>query len=220
MLRIKEIRVESQITQQRLAKAVGVSRSTIAMWESGATEPDTACLKKLADIFDVSVDYLLGRTDIKKEPEGSTIRFFHPNVTEDYVTFPVIGEIAAGYDFPATEDWSGETVDIPTAYLHGRSREDFFVLRVHGDSMYPLYMDGDKVLIRKQTSLDHSGQIGAVLYAGDMATLKKVEYKPGEDWMRLIPSNPMYPPMMVTGADLEECRILGIPKLLIREIED
>ena len=190
------------------------------MWETGATEPDTASLQKIADYFDVTVDYLLGRTDIKKEPEGSVIKFPYPNVTEDYVTFPVIGEIAAGYDYTASEDWSGDTVDIPVSFLHGRDRSEFFVLSVHGDSMYPLYMDGDKVLILKQTTLNRSGEVGAVIYEGDLATLKKVEYVKGEDWMKLIPINPQYAPKTIEGADLELCRVLGIPKLLIREISD
>ena len=53
-----------------------------------------------------------------------------------------------------------------------------------------------------------------------MATLKKVEYVLGEDWMKLIPINPEYQPKTIEGADLELCRVLGIPKLLIREINE
>ena len=84
--------------------------------------------------------------------------------------------------------------------------------------MYPLYMDGDKVLILRQSTLNHSGEIGAVLYEGENATLKKVEYVDGEDWMKLVPVNPQYKPKAIKNSDLEQCRILGIPRLLIREI--
>ena len=84
--------------------------------------------------------------------------------------------------------------------------------------MYPEYREGDKVLILKQTTLNTSGTVGAVLYDNDYATLKKVTYAPGEDWLELSPINPMYPPKRVEGADLERCRIIGIPKLLIRDI--
>ena len=142
-----------------------------------------------------------------------------PEVTEDTVIFPVIGEIAAGYDYPAYEDWSGETVEIPKSYLHGRSRDDFFVLSVKGDSMYPQYMDGDKVLILKQSTMNRSGEIGAIIYDGDMATLKKIEYVDGEDWVKLIPINPEYTPKTIRNEDLEQCHVLGIPRLLVREIE-
>ena len=143
-----------------------------------------------------------------------------PTVTSDVVEIPVIGTIAAGYNELANEDWSGETVSVPKEYLRGRKKEEFFVLTVQGDSMYPLYMNGDKVLILKQSTLNKSGDIGAILYDGDMATLKKVEYVLGEDWMKLIPINPEYQPKTIEGADLELCRVLGIPKLLIREIEE
>ena len=143
-----------------------------------------------------------------------------PTTTEDYTTFPVIGEVAAGYDMPALENWEGDTVDIPNSYLKGRALSDFFVLKVKGDSMYPMYQDGDKVLILRQTTLNHSGQVGVVIYNDDYATLKKVEYVYGEDWMKLIPINPAVPPTLIEGESLEHCQILGIPKLLIREIEE
>lgn len=52
-----------------------------------------------------------------------------------------------------------------------------------------------------------------------MATLKKVEYVDGEDWVKLIPLNPMYQPREITGADLEQCSVIGVPKLIIRELE-
>ena len=84
--------------------------------------------------------------------------------------------------------------------------------------MYPLYQEGDIVLILRQETLNASGDIGAILYDGELATLKKVKYVKGEDWMRLVPINPNFPPATIEGEDLERCRVLGIPKLLIREI--
>ena len=141
------------------------------------------------------------------------------DTTEDFALFPVIGDIAAGYDKIAVEDWQGETVCIPNYYLKGRNKEDFLVLCVKGDSMYPTYQDGDKVLILRQNSLDYSGQIGAVIY-DDCATLKKVEYKKGEDWLKLIPVNPVYPPKRIENEELERCIVLGVPKLLVREINE
>lgn len=82
---------------------------------------------------------------------------------------------------------------------------------------YPI--DGDKVLILRQSTLNRSGDIGAIIYGGENATLKKVEYVMGENWMKLVPLNPNYPPIMIEDYDLEQCRVLGIPWLLIREIE-
>ena len=61
MNRIKEIRQAKQIRQIDLAKALGVSQSTLSTWESGRYEPDLSTLNKLADFFGVPIDYILGR---------------------------------------------------------------------------------------------------------------------------------------------------------------
>lgn len=208
---LKALRYERHITQQQLADALGLSRSTIGMYEKGEREPDFETSEAIADYFNVRLDDLVGRKNANA--------LLSPTISTDTVTFPVIGEIAAGYNHCAVEDWSGETVEIPTYYLKGRKQDDFFVLSVKGDSMYPLYMDGDKVLILRQSTLNHSGEIGAIVY-DDYATLKKVEYVNGEDWLRMVPINPQYPPKRVEGVELEQCKVLGIPKLLIREINE
>lgn len=63
MENLKKARKNKNYTQDKLAKLLGVSRSTVAMWESGSSQPDNRLLSVLADILDVSVDYLLGRED-------------------------------------------------------------------------------------------------------------------------------------------------------------
>ncbi|KSU89836.1 XRE family transcriptional regulator [Priestia veravalensis] len=50
-------------TQEDVAKAISVSRARYSHYENGRSEPDTQTLEKLADFFNVSTDYLLGRTD-------------------------------------------------------------------------------------------------------------------------------------------------------------
>jgi len=213
---IRDLRKKQGLTQQDFANnlnaryGLNIERSMISKWETGFQEPTMYNVSCIADFFGVSIDYLNdGRTSVYLVP---------PKITDKIVSLPVIGEIAAGYDKTAVEDWSGETVEIPLSYLKGRDKSDFFVLSVKGDSMYPLYQNGDKVLILKQSTLNHSGEIGAVIYDNECATLKKVEYVQGEDWLKLIPINPNYMPKEIKGSDLELCRVLGVPTLLIREI--
>lgn len=62
--RLKYLRNEKKITQRQLAKLLNLSSSTIAMYETGKRKPDCETLQRIADFFDVSTDYLLGRTDI------------------------------------------------------------------------------------------------------------------------------------------------------------
>lgn len=209
--RIKSIRIQKGMTQDELGALIGVKKQAIYKYEQGiVVNLKRDVIAKLAAALDVSPSYLLGFEDDE---------LVAPTVTDDIVEFPVIGEVAAGYEHIAAEDWTGETVSIPTSYLHGRPRSDYFVLTVCGNSMYPLYMDGDKVLVLKQSTLDRSGQIGVIRYDGDKASLKKIEFVNGEDWLRMVPINPSYMPKEIKGADLEKCSIIGIPKLLLREIE-
>lgn len=59
----KQLRISSGLTQQEVANKLGISRSTIGMYETGAREPDYATLETIADFFNVDIDYLLGRTN-------------------------------------------------------------------------------------------------------------------------------------------------------------
>ena len=209
---LKKLRTEKGLSQEDLALIIGVSKSTIGMYETSNRMPkaDTT-LKKIAQFFNVTIDYLVGLSDEN---------LHSPYTTEEYITYPVIGEIAAGYDNIAEENWNGDFIEVPISYLSGRDKSEYFVLRVKGNSMFPTYQDGDKVLILKQSTLDYSGQIGAILYDDECASLKKVESKTGEDWLRLIPINPSFPPIKIENERLEGCRVLGIPKMLIREIKE
>ena len=68
-LNLKEIRKAHKKTQEELAKALGVSRSTIGMYESGAREPDFETLEAIADYFNVSMDDLAGGSYLKREDD-------------------------------------------------------------------------------------------------------------------------------------------------------
>ena len=62
-MRLKELRRARNMTQLRLAMELNTNQNTISRYESGEREPSIADLIRLADYFNVSVDYLIGRTD-------------------------------------------------------------------------------------------------------------------------------------------------------------
>lgn len=62
MKTLKELRENKQLTQATLAKQLNISPSTVAMYERGERNPDPEMLKKIANYFSVSIDYLLGNT--------------------------------------------------------------------------------------------------------------------------------------------------------------
>lgn len=61
--RLKELRLKKRLTQEELGKVIHVSKVSISGYESGNRTPDTETLQRLADYFDVTTDYLLGRSD-------------------------------------------------------------------------------------------------------------------------------------------------------------
>lgn len=207
--RLKESIEKSGYSYVELEKRTGIAKSSIQRYVSGTTKKiPIDAVQAISKAVGVSAEYVLGWEDSN--------RYISPTITDDVVLFPVIGEIAAGYEEVAVEDWNGAVVEVPAAYLKGRDKKDFFVLEVRGSSMYPLYQEKDIVLILKQNYIDHNGDVGAVIYDGECATLKRIDIS--DDMVRLSPINPEYQPKELRGADLEMYHILGVPRLLIREI--
>ena len=207
--RLRESVESSGFSYVELEKRTGIAKSSIQRYVSGTTKKiPIDAVQAISKAVGVPAEYILGWENPNK--------YLSPTITDDVVTFPVLGRIAAGYEEVAIEDWSGETVEIPISYLKGRKQSEFFVLKVHGNSMYTLYHENDKILILKQSCIEHNGDVGAVIYDGECATLKRIDIF--DDMVRLIPINPEYQPKELKGADMELYHILGVPKMLIREI--
>ena len=66
--RISELRKKNNITQVQLAEKLGVSKGTVAMWETGKRQPNFETLDELSDIFDKRIDYILGRSNDETSP--------------------------------------------------------------------------------------------------------------------------------------------------------
>lgn len=79
--RLRLLRTQKKLTQEDVAKIIGVARTTYAMYEQNSREPDNDTLQKLADFFEVSTDYLLGRTDDPTPPSQAK------GVVSDYSPF-------------------------------------------------------------------------------------------------------------------------------------
>lgn len=203
--RIKELRKALKMSQLELAGRLGYTdRSTISKIEKGSIELNETGIKEFAKALGVSVAQLLGVTELR--------------IAEKTVSFPILANVAAGYEMYADPDDSIGTVEIPLSWLRGRPQKDYFILRVSGDSMFPAYQDGDLVLVLSQSTMNRSGEVGVVSFEDDHGTLKKIEYVKGEDWMRLVPLNPLYSPITIRDEALEHCHVWGIAKMVIREV--
>ena len=185
-----QLRNNRHITQEELAKALGVSRSTIGMYESGTREPNFETLEAIADYFNVSMGFLIG------------------NDTSAYsVKIPVLGRVAAGIPLEAVEcvlDYE----EIPAELAR---TGEFFGLQIKGDSMSPRILEGDVVIVRKQETCA-TGDIAIVLVDGADATCKRVVFH--ESGLSLIGLNPGFAPRFYTQQEIETLPVQIIGKVV------
>lgn len=83
----KELRISNGMTQSETAEKLGISRSTIGMYETGAREPDFKTLEKIADFFHVNVDYLLGRIGQDTIPARENNQYYLNDDARDMAQF-------------------------------------------------------------------------------------------------------------------------------------
>jgi repressor LexA len=204
--RLKDLRNEYKKDRYELAKFLNVSYSTIAKYESGLRSPDKETLNKLANYFNVSVDYLLGRTDIRNTDTLKKAGLYEAG---EMVPIPIVGNVKAGKDGTiAFEDYLGEEKVEKEAVKDG---ERYFLLRVKGDSMYPEIKEGDLVLVRQQSDVD-SGDYAVVIINGDEGIVKRLIKKDSSIILQSI--NPTYDPIIITNS--EDLIIVGKVKRVIR----
>lgn len=199
-INIKNRRRELNMTQDELAEKVGYNgKSMISRIERGEIDLPQSKIEAFAEALHTSTLELMSE-------KGS-----------NFITYPVVVGIKAGYDGEIIFEESGDSEQIPTEWIRGDSPSNFFVARVHGDSMYPMFIEGDRVLVHKTPSVD-SGSVCAIRINENEITLKRVIYKQGEDWLELQPINTSYPPKRIEGLDLKDCGVIGEVKKLIRAL--
>lgn len=185
----------NKTTVYRVSKDTGISASTLTDWKFGRSVPKADKLAKLADYFNVSINYFLDGTPTTPS-----------SIAQRGKRVPIIGEIRAGRPIITEQTLVGyEFAEVDDA-------EDYFFLGIRGDSMKNIGMiEGSLVLFKKQ-SYAENGDIVACLVGGDSATVKRFfKEKRG---VRLMPENEDYDPIYLAPEDFEsgDARILGVAK--------
>lgn len=161
MNRIKILREEFGFTQQDLANKLECSKSVIGLYESETRKPSMEVLLKLSDIFNCSIDYLLGKSDIK------TV-----DLKDKLFLIPIVGKVAAGQPILADENIEGYLPIDPLMY-NLTSPNGFFFLQIQGESMNKLIKNGSFALIKKQDYAENGDVIVAIVNGDDEATVKR-----------------------------------------------
>lgn len=163
---VKYLRTEKKISQQSLADAIGVDRSTVSRIENGEIETTVDNAIKIANKLNVSLNDLVSK-DLRFD-NGEII-----DLPTDNVKIPVLGRIPAGMPFEAIEEqYTTDYEEIPKEWLRGGN--EYFALKLDGDSMEPEYQDKDVVIFRKTFDCE-SGQDCCVRINGFDATFKRIK---------------------------------------------
>ena len=204
--RLKKAMDIRDIKASELSERANIPKSAISQYLSGLYEAKQKSIFKLANILDVSEAWLMG-LDVPMEREVKIDELGNP-----IMAIPLLGIVKAGYDYLAQENWIG-TVDIDKKLAESG---ELFALKVHGNSMSPVLMEDDIVIIKKQNDFEN-GDIVVAIINGDEATIKKG--KKTENSILLQPFNSDYEPLIFTNEEMETIpvKIIGIVKQLKRE---
>lgn len=198
--RIKSKRLELKMTLAELGNTIGVAPSTVQRYEAGSiSRPKIPVLKAICETLGVSFSWLTGISeDVSELPANA----FPADISAN-VKIPIVGRVAAGLACHAEQYIEG--YDYASADMINGG-EDYVYLRVKGDSMSPLIMDGDLVLVRCQDIVD-SGTYAVVIIDNEDGVVKKIYMSKGR--IELRSENPYYPPRIFEGEECARVRVFG-----------
>lgn len=171
-------------TQLDLAKAIGVSNTTINNYVKGYNAPRMDKVDKICKYLGVSRgDLIEDKSKAKTQQKNQGLKI------------PVLGTVAAGIPISAVEDIL-DYEEVPQSW---ERQGEFFALKIKGDSMEPRMENGDVVIVKQQSDAN-SGDTVIALVNGDDATCKRLEKT--ENGIMLVSTNPKYPPMFYSNEEI------------------
>ena len=231
---LKQLRNKAGMNQEQLAKRLGLSKSAISMYESGSREPSLEILEAIADIFNVDMNTLTGAKKLSESINGSDeLSPAEKQYIKKYRSLDHYGRKAVDSlmdielercsvvvelprlitlpmaDLPASagtgqwldEDGHFEDIDVIET---PQSKKANIIIKVSGDSMEPLYHDGDALLVERQDRMEQ-GEIGIFIIDG-CGYIKKLGHN------ELISVNPDYDNIPLTAQNSVKCygKVVGL----------
>ena len=212
--RIKELAKSYGISINQLEIELEFSKGSLSKIDKN--KPSLERIKKIADFFNVQVEYITGESEYKTKSEwlssldtdDNLNRLKSELINEEYgltpitkIKIPMLGSVACGKPIFANEERE--------LYVEvGTELKADYCLTAQGDSMINARInDGDIVFIQKCEIVDN-GEI-AVVIIDDEVTLKRVYYYPDESKLVLQAENPKYAPFVFINEELNNIHILG-----------
>lgn len=177
---------------------LGFAYTTFTSWETGVNYPRIDKIEMLANYFGIEKSDLI---ENKSQEES-------PTRHAKGIRIPVLGRVAAGIPIEAIEDVD-DWEEIPESMA---KNGEYFALKIKGKSMEPRIMEGDIVIVRKQSCIE-SGDVAIVLVNGNDATVKQVTKS--ENGITLIGWNPsVFSPQVYNNDQIKSLPIQILGKVI------
>lgn len=238
--RILNLMEERHVTANKLLTACKLNTSAITEWKKGKAKPSYESLKKIAEYFDVSVEYLLGKPPfalkINRGQESSEdilgielmemVNMYQQVNQEKQLTMHAeVKDIyknknkPKGIKIPVLGvipaglpiEAIEDIIDYEEVTEEMAKTGELFALKIKGDSMTPRICHNDVVIVKKQNDCD-SGDIAVVIINGENATVKQI--KKDANGITLIPFNTNYQPTNYTNQEIKKIPITIIGKVI------
>jgi phage repressor protein C with HTH and peptisase S24 domain len=202
---------ERKVTQEELAVVLDISQSSVGHYVSGRRNPRKELLEKIAEELDVSLDWLIGKSDVP------------PIDKRDFYSVPVLDAASAAADHnPSKEEEKAmEYTPISTDWItkQGYVAQDLCICFVEDEAMSPKLNKGDKVIINKGCKHFINGGVFALLEGSELhirRTIKRLD----KTWIISSDntSNPTYRDEVFTHDDLSSFQIIGRVVLAITSL--
>lgn len=199
------------VDRTKVANDLNIKYTTLTDWCKGNNYPHIDKIEMLANYFGVNKSDLIEDISWDKNTKLA-------NMEKKVVRVPLLGKIPAGMPIEAIEDeYTIDFEEVPVDWVRGD--KEYFALKIVGDSMEPVYKDGDTVVFLK-TSDFTSGQDCCVRVNGSDATFKRVTIK--DNGIMLTPLNldnsTGFLPRIYTKEEIVNLpvEILGVAKKLVK----
>lgn len=209
--RLKNLRKSKKLTQQQVADAIGVSKTSVIYWEKDENLPKHDSLMALAQILGVNSDYLL---------HGKESNSLDKNVS---APFPIAGRLVPVISWVQAGTWTtAESVPIGTQFKewlppNPKCGKNGYGLIVVGESMYPEFRPSDKIYVNPDFQISDlkTGDLVIVACDGETeATFKKLIVE--SNGMYLEPLNPKWHEKIIPLR--EGCKLVGKVTGLYRDV--
>ena len=196
--RFQEILEEKGLRAKDVTDATGIKSATLSAWKKGQYTPKQDKLALIADFLGVSLQWLMGLTDIRTQKnEMSEVRI------------PVLGQVRAGDCTIYAQEDVIDTIEISASLA---KTGEFFGLKIKGDSMSPILLNGDIVIVRRQQTAD-TGDIVIALVNNEAGICKKLIKR--QDGITLKSMNADYGDFVYNNEQIK-----NLPVSLIGKVEE